>query len=224
MSNTVTQTNTGRGQDPGHSSEAFTPPPKLRRRPGLTAAAVAAIFLGGAIGAWAWTSTTNTTEVLAARTTIERGSVIVADDLVRVRVSSDPALMPVAGDQLDVVVGQRAAVDIAQGTLVSRSSFTDDVTPAADTSLVGVSLAPGQVPGTELAAGDRVRVVVTPAQGGDAPTETPAVSTAEVAGTYLSEETGQLVVDLLVPHTDAALVAARAATGNVALVLDSRER
>jgi hypothetical protein len=39
-----------------------------------------------------------------------------------------------------------------------------------------------------------------------------------------SSETGQLIVDLLVPHADAAILAARAATGNVALVLDSRER
>ena len=35
---------------------------------------------------------------------------------------------------------------------------------------------------------------------------------------------GQTIVDLLVPHADAAVLAARAATGNVSLVLDSRER
>ena len=40
----------------------------------------------------------------------------------------------------------------------------------------------------------------------------------------LDEETGQLIVDLLVPHADATVLAARVATGNVALVLDSRER
>ncbi len=36
--------------------------------------------------------------------------------------------------------------------------------------------------------------------------------------------TGQTVVDLLVPQADATVLAARVATGNVALVLDSRER
>ena len=40
----------------------------------------------------------------------------------------------------------------------------------------------------------------------------------------LNEETGETVVDLLVRHEDAAVLAARIATGHVALVLDSRDR
>ena len=39
---------------------------------------------------------------------------IEADDLARVRVSADPALTPVPAGQFDQVVGQRAALDIAE--------------------------------------------------------------------------------------------------------------
>ncbi len=56
------------------------------------------------------------------------------------------------------------------------------------------------------------------------PSGAPAFSEATVAGVHDSEESGQVIVDLLVPHADAALLAARAATGNVSLVLDSRDR
>jgi hypothetical protein len=69
-----------------------------------------------------------------------------------------------------------------------------------------------------------VRVVVTPAKGESAPVGAPPVSEATVAGVHAAAETGQMIVDVLVPHADAAVLAARAATGNVALVLDSRDR
>ena len=57
-----------------------------------------------------------------------------------------------------------------------------------------------------------------------APPVAPEFSAAEVVGIHHDSETGQTVVDLLVPHAEASLLAARIATGNVALVLDSRER
>jgi hypothetical protein len=45
-----------------------------------------------------------------------------------------------------------------------------------------------------------------------------------VVGVHTSTQTGQSVVDLLVPRADAAVLATRIATGNITLVLDSRER
>ena len=41
---------------------------------------------------------------------------------------------------------------------------------------------------------------------------------------HVNEDTGETVVDLLVRHEDAAVLAARIATGHVALVLDARDR
>ena len=87
-----------------------------------------------------------------------------------------------------------------------------------------MALKPEQAPGETLMAGDLVRVVVTPGQDGETPKIAPEFSAAEVVGIHHDSETGQTVVDLLVPHAEASLLAARVATGNVALVLDSRDR
>lgn len=224
MTSTATRNGRGPAHDSAPAAPPMAPPPKLRRRPALVAGAVIAICLGALIGGWAWTTTTNTQEVLAARADIERGAVIEADDLVRVRLNSDPALKPVSAGSLETVVGQRAAVDIAAGSLLTPSTYAEAVLPSVDMSVVGVALTPAQAPGMDLRAGDRVRVVVTPAEGSDAPAGAPPFSEAEVAGVRLSDTTGELIVDLLVPHAEAAQLASRVATGNVAIVLDSRER
>lgn len=208
----------------GPAATPLAPPPKLRRRPALVAAAIGAICIGALLAGWAWTATTNTKEVLVARHSIERGSVIEADDLARVRLSADPALKPVAGSELEQVVGQRAAVDIAEGGMLTPGSFTTAVVPGEGESVVGVALTPAQAPGLDLQYGDRVRVVATPAQGDDLPAGAPLTSDATVVGVHISDETGQTVVDLLVAKADAAVLATRIATGNVALILDSRER
>lgn len=208
----------------GPAATPLAPPPKLRRRPALVAAAIGAICIGALLAGWAWTATTNTEEVLVARHSIERGSVIEADDLARVRLSADPALRPVAGSELDQVVGQRAAVDIAEGGMLTPGSFTTEVVPGEGESVVGVALTPAQAPGLDLQYGDKVRLVATPAQGDDLPAGSPLTSDATVVGVHTSEETGQTVIDLLVAKTDAAVLATRIATGNIALILDSRER
>ena len=207
----------------GPAATALAPPPKLRRRPALVAAAVAAVCVGALLAAWAWGATTNTQEVLVARHTIDRGSVIAASDLERVRLSADPALHPVPGSAFNDVVGQRAALDIAVGIMLTPDSFTSTMIPGHDQSVVGVSLTPARVPGLGLHSGDQVRVVVTPGQGDDIPPGTPPFNEAQVVGVHTDESSGNTIVDLLVSHADAALLAERAATGNVALVLDSRE-
>lgn len=224
MSSTVTRDD--KMLDPASAPYATRPmaPAKLRRRPALVAAAIVAICLGALIAGWAWTATTNTHEVLVARHSIERGSVIEARDLARVRVSADPALKPVPADEFDRVVGQRAVLDIARGGMLTPESFSSTVIPAAGEAIVGVALTPAQAPGVTLQSGDEVRVIVTPAEGEESTPGVPPFSEAEVVGVHVTGESGQIIVDLLVPRADAAVLAARVATGDVAIVLDSRER
>jgi Flp pilus assembly protein CpaB len=212
------------GRDSQATDDGIAPPPKLRRKPELVAIAIVAICLGAVVAGWTWSATTNTQEVLVARTDIERGSIIEESDLTTVRLSSDPALTPVSADEFESVVGQRAAFDIASGSAVTPGSFSNASLPPTGQSVVGVALSPAQAPGLALHSGDRVRVVVTPAQDGDAPGGTPEYSDAEVVAVHVDDETGETVVDLLVRHEDAAVLAARIATGHVALVLDSRDR
>lgn len=223
MSSAATRVDGALNQE-GPAATALVPPPKLRRRPALVAAAIGAICIGALLAGWAWTATTNTHEVLVARHSIERGSVIEADDLARVQLSADPALKPVSAAEFDRVVGQRAAMDISSGGMLTPGAFTTEVVPGASESVIGVALTPAQAPGLALRYGDKVRVVVTPAQGDDLLAGTPLSNDATIVGVHSSEETGQTVVDLLVPKADAAVLATRIATGNIALILDSRER
>jgi hypothetical protein len=220
---TTTSTREDRSADPGAVAAAttFTPPLTLRRRPALVAGGVAAICLGVLLAVWAWTSTTHTEEVLAARTTIHRGDVISASNIERVRISSDAALNPLPASAYDSVIGKRAALDVAAGGLLTPDSTAAQALPPKGESVVGISLTPAQLPALALQSGDHVRIVLTPGQNGAAPAGTPQFSTAEVVDTRTDESTGNTVVDVLVPYADATLLAARAATGDVALVLDS---
>lgn len=224
MSRTATRDDRTPSQQAGPAAIPLVPPPKLRRRRGLTATAVVTILLGGLVAAWAWTATSKSQDVLVAQHSIPAGSVIAASDLTRARISSDPAISPVPASALDDVVGKRATYGFAAGTPIAQGSYSSSVMPGGDNSLVGVALTPAQEPGQPLRIGDHVRVVVTPGQGGSQPAGLPPVSDAQVAGVHIANDTGATVVDLLVPHDDAPLLAARAATGDVALILDTRER
>jgi len=196
-------------------------PPKLRRRPALVVAAVIVTALGCLLGAWAWSATTDTEEVLAARQTIHRGDVIEAEEIQRIQISGDPALSPLPATAYDDVVGHIAALDIAAGGLLTSDATTAQPMPPHGQSIVGVSLTAAQVPGMPLYGGDKVRIIVTPGDNADAPASPSQFTIAEIVGTHLDETTGNTVVNVLVPYADAGVLAARAATGNVALVLDS---
>ena len=208
---------------PVAESPALAAPPKLRRRPAALLVSVATIVLGSLGGLWLWTAAGHTTEVLAVRTLVHRGEVIDRDDLMTVRVSLDPAVQTVAATQADAVAGQRAALDLAPGGLLTPSDFATSVLPARGTSVVGVGLAPGMLPAEPIAPGDAVRVVQTPGAQGEV-ADAPVTVSATVVGVHPSETGDQTIVDVVVPAEAAADLAARAATGKVALVLDSRER
>jgi hypothetical protein len=91
-------------------------------------------------------------------------------------------------------------------------------------SVVGVALPAMLLPGEPLRAGDQVRVVATPGQQGEVTDGEQRYITATVVGVYPDADSGQTVVSVQVPYDQAAELAARAATGKVAIVLDSRER
>lgn len=202
-------------------SPGVTPPLKLRRRPALVVIAVVVTALGCLLGAWAWSASTDTQEVLAARNTIHRGEVIEAGDIQRIRISGDPALTPLPASAYDDVVGQRATLDISAGGLITPESTSDALLPPPGQSVVGISLAPAQVPALPMYGGDKVRIIVTPGDSGETSSGTPQFTVAEVVDTAFDETTGNTVVNVLVSYADAGVLAARASTGHVALVLDS---
>ena len=130
-----------------------------------------------------------------------------------------------------MVLGRRAAVDLPQGALVSEDSIAQDVVPGVGESVVGVTLPASQLPGEPLEVGDRVRVVDAPGvagpggQGGSSEgrdSGEPAEVSVEVAGVRAAGD--RTTVSVIVAEDQAGPLAARAATGRVVIVLDSRER
>ena len=211
------------------ASAAVPNPPRARRRWGLFAAMMLVVALGALGNVWLLASTTTAREVVAARSTIERGSVIAREDLITVRIELDPSLHTVPGGDLAGLVGQRAALDVAAGSLVTTESVTTSTVPLDGNSLVGIGVAQARMPGVALVAGDRVRVVATPAQvtgitAGATPVSVGAVVVGTQPGTDATGAGAETIVTVQVPTADSAALAAMAATGNVALVLDSRER
>lgn len=204
----------------GGGSTSISPPPKLRRRPALIAVGVALIALGAAAAAWLTTTVGHTQGVLAVRTSLDRGSVITAGDLVTANINPDPALSPVRATDRDLVVGKRTAVDLAAGSLLTAAALTESTVPAAGTSLVGVSLTPAQLPAQPLRPGDSVRLVDTPRSQDDPPSDLPASTTATVVQAHPGIDNGIVIVDVTVDQREAVALAARAATGRLALVLE----
>jgi len=202
----------------------ITPTPKLRSRPRLAAAGIALVAIGGLGGAYLLTSSTNAVPVLALTTTVHRGELIKAGDLTVATINPDPALTTIPESQQGTLIGQRAATDLAAGSILTPNSVTTALVPATGDTLVGIAVTPAQLPARPLIAGDTVRLVDTPRPADNPPTTTPNTVAATVVDTTFNAALNQTIVDVTVPAGQAANLAARAATGRIALVLDSGER
>ncbi len=211
----------------GHAAGTVPEPPRVRRRPAIVVLAVLAVCVGALLGVWAWTSSTTQTEVVGLRRDVPRGGLIASADLVRVRIGVDPTLKTVPASDLEALVGKRAGQDMAAGSLLNPAQVTDGVVPPAGLSLVGLPLTSAQMPAVALRNGDQVRVVSTPPKGTTAtaaPVVVPVTVQEVVAVGDPKSGNQQTIVNVLVPAADAADLAARATSGSIALVLDSRER
>ena len=132
-------------------------------------------------------------------------------------------LLSCQGDQ-DMISEPGRELDLTAGGLVTTDQVTPSVLPAEGMSVVGVALPTGLLPGEPLQVGDQVRVVATPGDQGEVTGTKQRSIPATVVGLYPDAEAGRTVVSVQVPFGQAAELAARSATGKVALVLDSRER
>jgi hypothetical protein len=200
------------------------PPAKRQRRPILTLAGIALVLLAGLGAALAYRSLGTGHDVVAVRQTVHRGEVITAQDLMTVRIGLDPALHPLSSDQLAATIGKRAAMDLPAGGVVTRDAVTEQVTPPAGASLIGISMTSAQMPSEPLRAGDKVRLVAVPKQATEASAGTPDTVTGTVVSSRPSARGDGMVVDVEVPVADAPTWAARAALNQVALTLETRER
>jgi len=199
-------------------------PVKTRRRSGVLAAGIALVVVGALGAAYLTQVVGDTVQVVAVARDVQPGELIERTDLTVADVSVDPALRPVPAALLGELVGQRAAVALTAGSLLTDAAVSDQVLPTSGQSLVGVALQTAQLPAEPLQAGDRIRIVDTPASQGEPPASTPQTIPGIVVSTGPVNDSGLTVVDITVPSGRAADLAARVATGRIALVLDSRER
>ncbi|MGW2748437.1 SAF domain-containing protein [Streptomyces sp. NPDC001450] len=194
----------------------------------MYALAVALIAAGGGGGLLAYQATGERSPVLAVAHEVQAGDVIKDSDLVEASVSLDPALKPIPASQRGQVVGKRAAVALVPGALLSKGQVTTRTLVKPGERLVGIGLKQTQMPATRLSPGDKVLVVSTPSDGSQSTTgndknsSSPKSIQARVVRVgERQQNTNEQVVDVAVPEQDGPALAAQAATGDVALVVDA---
>lgn len=198
-------------------------PVKSRRRPALIALGVALAILGGLGSFYYATTLSNSVTVLQSNDGIARGEEITAADLTTLEITDGQGTGAFTPEQSGEVVGKIASVDIPAGTLITADTVGEGLAIEEGQSIVGVALTAAQMPSFPLSAGDSVRIVSTPVAQGEPPASTPESFPATVFTTRFDEATAQWIVDLVVPESAASDIAARSATGRVALVVDSSE-
>ncbi|MGW7670210.1 SAF domain-containing protein [Streptomyces sp. NPDC054775] len=204
-------------------------PPRVsarRRRPGVIALSLALIAAGGAGVAVLVLQVGHRTQVVTVVREVQVGQVLTERDLGRASVALDPAVKAVRADDLDEVVGQRAAVELRPGSLLAPSQVTRDSLVRPGEQVVPIGLKPEQVPASALVPGQKVRLVHVPAQDAADTGRTPGVAPQTLAGRVVKASqaapgTGVVVVDVATSADDGPTVAAWVSAGTLRLVLTS---
>lgn len=210
------QSRRARKDEPGKIHQRPVP---RRRSAGLIALALA-LLAGTTLGFnYFLSSASDSTPVLVVAQDVARGEVISQSHLDLVELP-DSSLQVVAADQLSEVTGQVATADLIPGATLTPNSYATTLAVDDGHAFVGVALDVTQMPAHPLTAGDQVRIVDTPASEAEPPVESPGTISATVLSVTQVEGTGTSVVDLELPGDEAPGLAARAATGRVALIYD----
>ncbi|MFB7054207.1 SAF domain-containing protein [Streptomyces vinaceus] len=203
-----------------------------RRRPGLIALSIALIAAGGLSGALLFTASGHRSSVLVVARDVPVGNAITEADLALASLALDPAVKAVPAAKKAGMVGQRAAVALKSGSLLSPGQVTSASLVKAGEQLVGVALKPSQLPASRLSPGQEVLIVSTPdpaqagAAGAGKPGDTAApvtLAVTVVAVGVAAPATGVVVVDVAVPAASGPTLAARVATGAVALIVAAQD-
>lgn len=198
------------------------------RRRRISLAVLALLVSAGAALTFAvlWSNAGQRLPVLAVAQPVAAGEEIGAADVVVVRVSTDPGLQPLAASMRGEVIGQRAAVGLVPGTLLTAGHLSAGPPLGDGQAIVGLALRGGRVPSTALRPGDHVQVVLTAAPGageGDQAGWGRVLASGTVFGIEaLDDATGGVRVSLLLDSAVAAEVAGAAAADRVSLVWVAR--
>jgi hypothetical protein len=178
------------------------------------------VAAGGLTGSRLMLESGDRATVLAVARPVAYGAVVEEEDLRIARVGLDPALDSVPANRRSEMVGRFAAVDLRPGTLLTEQHVTAAVLPVPAAELVGVAVKTSQMPNRPLQAGDQVLIVTTPPQNGDPPAGQQPTVAATVVAAGAPDDNGVRVVDVRVPAGTGPALAARAATGRIAIVIE----
>lgn len=196
--------------------------PRGRRRPGLIVAGIALAMVGALTAVWLVAAAGQRSGVVVLARDVAYGATLTAQDLAVADVSLDPSVAAIPSSDVKSLVGQVAAVRLVAGSVLAPSQVTAAGPPGPGEVVVPLSLDHDRVPAGGLLPGDRLLVVDTPPEQADPPSTDPAVFETIVARVGVPDLNGVVVVDVVATDDDGPALAARAATGRFALVVQPR--
>ncbi len=198
------------------------PPPNGRRRPGLLALGVALVALGALVAVWLVNSAGQRTPVLTVARNVPYGSVITDADLGVTDVSVDSSVSTVPAADQASVVGSVAGTNLFAGSLLNRGQLTASSPPGVGEVLVAIAVPATRMPAGGLQPGDRLLVVDTPSADAEPAATPPSTIPATVVRIGPPDVNGVTVVDVTAATGDGPALAAHAASGRIALIVEPR--
>ena len=195
-----------------------------RRSIPLAAGGVVLVVVCALVFAEGWLAAGHRQPVLALAQPVAAGQVITAADLETVRVSAAGPVSLVPASRQAEVVGSTAAASLPAGTLLAGSDIGTPP-PLKGQVRLGLALKPGAYP-PDLAAGQDVDVLATPAAAASGSSSSGAASAAlpvgeavvlSVSPAAATGGSGDTVVEIQVAADAMPQVAAANAAGQIAL-------
>ncbi|MCX5506044.1 SAF domain-containing protein (plasmid) [Streptomyces sp. NBC_00053] len=205
--------------------------PHSRRKWSVGVSLALVTLLGAMTGAVVVARAGDRVNVLAVAKDVQAGQTITDQDVKSVSFAEDPGLSPIPSSRRASVVGQRAAVDLRQGSLLTQSQLRRGGGLGDDKQLVGVEVKKGFAPGNgSLAKGDEVLAVILDSPQGDdggsasgsggkmPQSGDPEQIEATVDSVGRVDATGTFLVNLIVDPAEGPRLSAMAAAKRLTLV------
>jgi len=180
------------------------------------------VLLGGIVLMYAVPQYTQHTSVVVMARDVKMGAALTAADVTTADVSVGPQVA-VVHPQDGPILGKTALTDLAAGAVLSPRQMGAAPSLAVGRELVPVRLKLGQRPQQGLSPGQRVLAVPAPADQGS-PAGQSLLQAQPIRAVVISSgdpdpASGDVVVDLHVPESDAVALARIAATGSMTLLV-----